>query len=243
MSKIVVCSDLHVDAHTLGIERADDVIERLEDVAEAAEDADLFIFLGDLLEGHRPDERIWTLVSRVGNLLRSIECPKLLVAGNHDVVDRRGHRSALAVFEMLDDTDVSEFPAMFNWPDVDVDVVTLPHVSSAHMPKEFETTQQWIDAECRWFLENLNDPFIVASHLELEEQIEFPGSERDMPSGQRAPILPRFFLDDDRVLIVVQGHYHSPQDIGKIRIVGSAERLTANEAEDDRKGYIVLETS
>lgn len=240
--KALFISDAHLDATTGGWPRVMDVLAQIEHaVAEANRiRADLFVFCGDMLDGHAPDERCWTLLAAVRRRLDKAEMERMLIAGNHDVVDRVGCRSALAPLESRNCT-VVEVPSLHQWSFGSL--LCLPHVSPVHVDLHYEgmerTLDEYVDTCCRDELDGVEGPVVVVSHLELE-QIEY-GSERDMPCGSRPAKLPTWLDTDPRVAVIAEGHYHTGQKVGnKTHVVGSLERLTFSEL-NDQKGFIIIE--
>lgn len=249
--KFLISSDWHVDWTTDGWPRADDVIKSIGRTVQAANDlgVDLYVFCGDLMDGHDPDERVWTLLSRVQSQLDRLTMPALFIAGNHDVVDRVGCRSALAPLRSsLKQREVMEDVLLIQYP-FSVDVLVLPHLSPAHVDLEYvgmtRTLQEYGEITLRDMLDGRTRPFVVFSHWELDEihQQWERGSEEKMPRGARTCRVPQWLLEDERCLHVFSGHYHRHQEVGdKITVVGSMERLTFGERDDD-KSFLFVEVN
>ena len=265
MPKIVAVSDLHLDWKTRGFERGRDVLAQLRLAVEYASDvgADLFACLGDVFDGHDPDERAWTLLGALQDEFRGLECPAIIVAGNHDVVDRAGCHSAVwplrndggygrhAVF-VAEGVDTYPFP--------DFSVVTVPHVSRAHIKAAIAVTpQEYLDAAAaheialdgKW---RAQMPLVALCHLEVEGAR--PGAEVDMVAGERLEI-PKVIRESPEVTVVLCGHIHEAQDVPRfpggevpagtsagwdpqIHVVGTLERLTLSEA-GQPKSFLELE--
>ena len=247
MAKVLVGSDLHLDSRLRGVERADDLFDRFDEMVDVAntEDVQLGICCGDLFDGHSPDERVWTLLSRMRGSLGRSTVPWVFVAGNHDVVDRKGCRSALAPLasDMVHVSETVEVVS-FEYP-TPLHVLTLPHISRAHLTDPGPlalTPHEWIEAEAHLQLDRfesgeLSGPLIAAGHLSLPE-VEF-GSEQEMMRGEMI-LFPQCVLDSPLVRIMVNGHYHKPQRVGRVIIPGSPERMSFGERSDG-KSFLVLE--
>lgn len=258
-AKILATSCWHVDRITRGVERADDVLAQVERMVDAAfkERVDLFLFLGDLLEGHRPDERVYTLLTDVARTLNKlsdverngISIPVLMLAGNHDVVDRAGCRCALSPLANPDRKRLlADSIGFVNYPQMNFGVLTLPHTSRAHEAGDPATVAGALLAHLAKTLPGYT--LVAASHMKVRGAI--PGSERDMPRGEEGIWLPDVVLHSPQVMAILQGHYHRAGEIPRggvthprpwdpmIHVVGSPERHTFGEATDD-KGYTILE--
>ena len=244
MPKLLVTGDWHTDRFTRGVPRADDVLAQVDTMVDAANShaVDLLLCLGDLFNGHDPDERVWTLLYRLRGSLKRARMPTLFVNGNHDVVDRVGCLSALAPLAM-DGLDVADDVALFMYnvgSASEFQVLALPHVSRAHANVTTSTATKHIEqAAARILAEEIKPdvPLIAAGHLELADAVR--GSEAEMLRGELV-WFPQCILDSDRVDEIVNGHYHKAQKIGRVIVPGSPERHMFSER-DDSKSYLILE--
>ena len=241
--RFVIISDLHADAHLAGVPRLIEVCQalslaaqehsRIEDERKAeavavggeVRDRPWFVFLGDVLDCARLDERTPDLVASLRRV-RQAEDRSIVIAGNHDASSIGERSSASLVWPHCHDA-----PAILPWGDADLLSLVLPY-SFAH-------DQAHYDAIAEAFLAELGTGRgIVFSHLEFDAATD--GSEREMPRGGRLAI-PACLLRDDRVIAIVNGHYHVPQRHGKIIVPGAPVRLRWDEGDPHERGYLVLE--
>lgn len=250
MTRIVSVSDLHLDFKTRGFERADDVLRQLALAVEYANDhrADAFVFLGDLLEGHDPDHRAWTLLGRFSDALDRFRGGHVvLLAGNHDVVDRVGARSALwplrrqGQYPLGGGVTVIEDVCVFVGDRFEF--LCVPHVSRARTG--LLAPQEYLERQCELYLRPKSAtpgcPLVALCHQEVHGAA--PGSEGDMVAGERLEV-PRVVRESPEVSMVLCGHIHEAQDVPRvaevpagtsaswdrdIHVVGSLERLTFGE--------------
>ena len=234
--KMLVVSDLHLDAATMGVPRLPELERSLDQAVHHAADAkvDEFVFLGDLAD---PDIGSGALVRALDVLVRvvmKLRCAygissKLLV-GNHDVIEDGSGDTTLSPLRGIEGVTVLDHPT--SWVKGDLFFVALPYTATSH------------GYDVRDFLaKHLTDqPTVVLSHLAVEG-IQ-PGEEtKEMPRG-REVLLPLDMLENPKHL-VLQGHYHKGQTFvspggAQVHVVGSLARLTFGE-EGNEPGYLIVE--
>lgn len=246
MSKIMVISDLHLDAVSVGVERYDGMKRKLMQVVEvmAEEQPDELWCLGDISD---PSNRAVDLVCDFGEWLRD-ECYAVdftCIAGNHDVIEGRAGLSTLRPLELLSPQNFEQTFDIFTRPAFqrrrNYDLVVLPFTNRA------------ADYNATVFIEELGagqsykakdrpggtgKPVFIIGHLSIEGI--HPGSEtEDMPRGRdmRFPLSACKKLFPDAMLM--NGHYHTPQVFDGIHIPGSLERLTFSDKHDP--SFMIIE--
>jgi DNA repair exonuclease SbcCD nuclease subunit len=257
--KVVVASDVHLDHLTAGYDRFEDLKKSFDFIVDHActIKADLFLFCGDLCD---PDNtrchRSIAAAVEAALLLAKNGVPSRWLTGNHDVVESGGgdHTlmalKALASFVPLTTNNTMNNPRMIDVYD-QPDYETLVHRSGsgtvAFIGLPFTAASHGYDVRgaLNVFTGVTGDDYlIVAGHLHIPGLI--PGSEtKDMPRG-REVVLPtvreiseilKHPLDK---LVVINGHFHTPQVHDGIIIPGSLDRLTFGE-ESTPKSFTVIE--
>lgn len=247
--KIVMSSDWHPDAVTAGYRRFDDVCASARAVADAAVKlgADLFVFCGDLCD---PDlgraHQCAALTIEIAAMLHREGIQSRWLVGNHDVLEDGTGTSTLEPLKAYAETTYCEteeepvgrhYVAVRSMPcwesfSKELLLVALPYVARSHAYDPIAFIQPLGLAA--------HQRILVFGHLMLEG-IE-PGSETiDMARGRD------LFFPIDEVLakwgdraVMVNGHYHQRQVHRGVQVIGSLERLTFGE-ENDEKGYSIIE--
>lgn len=243
MLTIVSSGDWHLDWHTAGFSREEDVATNAERAADEARKlkADLFLFLGDLadpdtLGAHAATQFACDLASS----LASEGIMSAWIRGNHDVVEDGRNTSTLSALRGVQLGGVAkgmirvyEEPRadLLSLPGGPLGLVALPYPSRGcvYDPAEFVAKIQTPPADV---------PLLVAGHLWLRGAE--PGSEStDMARG-RAVYWPEEILQKRFPnALCVGGHYHRRGKYGNVHIAGSLERLTFGELTHE-PGFLVL---
>lgn len=248
--KVVACSDLHLDWHTLGFKRFDDVMERLEEVKAAALEADVFLFCGDLSDGDSPGSH--RAVSAICGYVSSLACAGvtcICIAGNHDVVEDGAGTTVLSalrglelggavkklvrVFEKPAAARIEVMPETVGGKPRHLALVALPYPSRAggYDPADFAR---------RLKPPQEGTPLLVAGHLWIGGAPEDGGESTDLARG-RGVYWPVAELERSLPgALKVGGHYHQPGWLGDVLVCGSLERLTMAE-EHNQPRYLVLD--
>lgn len=246
--KIVLCSDLHADWTTAGVDRFPEIAKAAHEAADRAiaERASVFAFLGDLCN---PDSgscvfRAVGLAMELATKLYLRGVSSIWLAGNHDVIETgRGDTSLtpLRALEMLPEAPgavyVVERPAAieismpYGQDDRQtVRFVCLPFTASSH---GYEADAAIIDlAEG-----SPKQDTVILSHLHVAG-VE-PGEESGEMARGREHALP-VALAMEKAAAVFQGHYHRQQKTKDgVWIVGSPARLTFSPGiEEHRPGFL-----
>lgn len=233
--KIVVVSDLHLDAKTAGYPRFDDVSAAIDQSVETAieEEADLYVCLGDVCD---PDEsREHRYVARAvaaADRLAMHDIPSRWLAGNHDVIED-GHGSTVLDAMVHDSGHLVQARTR---PMVEaikgVWFVWLPYTATA---ASYDTAE--FVRESRSTVER--SPVVVCGHLNIEGI--GPGSEtKDMPRGRDVFFPLEACIETfGKHTLLLNGHYHKQQCFEGIWIPGSVATLTFGE-EGNVPGYLMV---
>lgn len=247
--KLVVISDLHLDARTAGRARLPELLDFLERARAVArdEDADLMVCLGDLFDPGRDDLRLASvLVAEASKCSRAVRFGSVWIAGNHDVVHGSEWVTTLSplvaatAFEERRRTWVFEKPGVvrFEGESGHVALLALPWP-----PAPCEALWRQMVAVELDGLRGAEADVVVCAHLCV------PGAALDSESKELArgrdvvlPVRDLVELDPD---VVLNGHYHRPQtvDVNGLEVVipGSALHLAFDDTQDAGRGVVVVE--
>lgn len=259
--RIVVCSDAHADAHTLGAPRFDDVAHALRSAAAAAVSSsdddptapppvDAFVFLGDLAD---PDQgghtlRAAALAVEVANQLSAEGVPSYWVAGNHDWShDGSGATTLLPLAALARSDPKIHVAERSRWFELRSRSQRPRSTSAASILCVPYVPPQVGDVDPASLVAGVTDaargPFLLASHLSLRGMV--PGEEgEEMARGTEV------FLPDESFArvpwrVCLNGHYHRQQTHVcpsglSVLIPGALARFRFDE-EQNRPGYLVVE--
>lgn len=233
MSRLLVVSDLHLDAVTMGVSRFDELSAVLDTVAAIAKkhECTSLVFNGDLCNPDTP--RAYRCITRAGQwaaqLKRELGIESYWVNGNHDVVEDGHGSSTLSPLAAIEGVEVIAEPAEYEQDGAKL--AFLPYSSRANA----------YDPE-RWAKSFEPDTRLVFGHLNMIDMI--PGSEtEEMPRG-RDVIWPTVVLRDRcRLASLIGGHYHGGCFFDGVHVVGSPGLFTfSEEGHTPRVGVIDLAT-
>lgn len=247
--KILITSDWHADAKTIGHARFLDVDLAVGEMVRAAvaQKFGAFLFLGDLCDpdsGSACFRSVEVATSAACELSRAGVC-NVWVAGNHDVIEDGSGDTTLSPLRPL----VAAYPGLVHVMEqpgmvllgkgrdgASVYVRALPFAatSRAYAPRDHAAE-----------LSKGSKPhFIVAAHLAVAGVQ--PGEETtDMPRGREVLFPRECFPSTVERTHLFNGHYHRQQvhqmeGFLPVHIPGAPARFTFGEAEN-APGYMVLE--
>lgn len=246
MTIMVVSSDWHLDANTIGFDRYADLdlaVSEIEDRCLSVS-ASAFAFLGDLCD---PDT---TRCHRA--VARAVRCAKRLsdhgiqsiwITGNHDVVeDSTGSHTLAALQEVGGSASVFDRPQAGYFPPIGAWLVLFPFVSSS---LRYDPEEQALLMYEQYKKEGKGRPVVVLSHLSHGSLLD-QGSESSEMARGRSDNLPIGMLTTQYDCVtILQGHYHKRQSRklengGELHVPGSLERLRFDE-ERHSPGWLELE--
>lgn len=249
--RLLVSGDKHLGLTSDGMSRLDEqerILQAIVDICPGPDGkgVDVHVDLGDLFDAPRPGPEVTALALRYAVQMARAARINFFLTGNHDK-PTRGDSNALLPLEALSNLHVafSQPGIAFRMPEVmkvpqfkSVGMYTflfLPHVSAWEAKRAgWESPQEMMDSQAALALEE-GRPVIAFAHLEV------PGSKRnewDVHQRDVGTAIPEVLLLDDRCLRVYAGHVHKGQEIGKVRVVGSALHVDFSEA-SDLKGVVV----
>ena len=237
LTKIVVTSDWHLDAITMGQRRLSDIYSAiLHSVSTAINrDVDYYIMLGDLCNPNtvRSYEAIAMAIETAAQLVDNDITP-IFITGNHDVIeDGSGNHTLLPIRAAGYTVFDHPFVGPMITENSKINMVVLPFTPSSHGYDPVVVIQS--------NLELLSDklPTLVLGHLNIEGIIQ--GSETaDMPRGRDVFLPIRTIKEQLPSAVVLNGHYHKRQNYNGVHIPGSLVRLNFGEA-SNKPGFLYLE--
>ena len=236
--KIVITSDWHLDAHTLGVERFGDVEAAATRVVQHALDvkADAFFFLGDLCDPDAPNLiRCVTAAQDLAMMFDNGEGNESVwVAGNHDVLEDGRGTTVLDPLDALGDSVwVIEEPVCFELCGGKLPVVVLPYTPLSHTyDPEFELRKIAAERDAKAVK-------VVATHLMLQG-IQAGSEESDFPRGRDLFFPVELARELFPNAVFVAGHYHFAQTYQGVHIPGSLARLTRADA-SNQPGFLEID--
>lgn len=248
--RILVTSDWHLDAHTLGVPRRPELLRYLDLVAQAAdiEEVNVVIFAGDACDpGHMLQSQY---AADIIEAFRRLGKNRTLVAiaGNHDVVEVAGPLTTLAPARVAFADDphkhILELPEVVAFPGHQVALLALPYVARSQVeagsPLFVDVLDQAFSAAA--MRKGAGFKLVVIGHMTVpgaklgSETVELSrGRDLDLPLERIAALQPD---------LVVNGHYHKPQVVQvngvKVVIPGSPASFSTDDAAQG-KGYTIAE--
>lgn len=236
--RLVIISDLHMDAVTAGVQRFDEGAAALRAAARRAREwKATLVVLGDVTDpGTGRAHRAAAECVDVAEDFADVD--QVWIAGNHDVIEDGVGCTTLSVLAALRNERVLvvERPILHELCEGEF-LVCLPYTALAYDydPAEFVrdvAKNKWGAKERVVFLGHLNAEGITA------------GSETsDMPRGRNVfwPLeeIAGFPVSSKR-RVLIGGHYHTAQKHGELWIVGAPARFTHGE-EEHKPGWLEMD--
>ena len=241
--KMLVTSDWHMDAKTMGVERFTEIQIAVRHTVDVAieRDIDLYVFLGDLMD---PDcgsisYRIIRYVLSVIKRLSDVGIASLWVAGNHDVMhDGHGTTTLSPIGGVESSLSSHLYPTDVRYASHPCEVIV--HTRNGEQTRcvalPYPTDKSKLNV-----YKDICEGAVVFSHLNLEGMI--PGEEsHEMARGQDH-YLPLRDMPTPRAIF--NGHYHKAQSYALhgcpvVQIPGSLAKLTFGE-QDHTPSFILAE--
>lgn len=235
--RILLLSDVHIDAISCGKPRHDQIYDALLEATKS--DFDLMFFLGDWADpdNERSLRASTSAVKFAHHVYDQKRLRSIWITGNHDVAED-GHGSH--VLSPLAETDVAvvyDEPSHYygyNWP---FQLVLLPYTDRLHAYDPGKFIEETAPAL------NKKKTTIILGHLDVEGAT--PGSEiKDMPRGREVFWPTAAIAKHMSHAMCIGGHIHErgvlKRDGVEINIVGSLDRLSFSE-EKMTPGWHALE--
>lgn len=235
--RILLLSDVHIDAISCGKSRHDQIYEALLKAVKPK--FDLMFFLGDWAD---PDNerslRASTAAVKFAHHVYSLTKVKSVwITGNHDVAED-GHGShVLSPLKETGVANVCDYPSLLSnisWP---FQLVLLPYTDRLHAYDPGKFIEETVPAL------NKKKTTIILGHLDVEGAT--PGSEiKDIPRGREVFWPTAAIAKHMPHAMCIGGHIHErgvlKRDGVEINIVGSLDRLSFSE-EKMTPGWHILE--
>lgn len=243
MKKGFVITDTHLGLTTDELNRDDEIIGVLKYFFKFAvkKKADFIILCGDQFHTNTPSERLIALLISVLNIATKAGIPVYILDGNHETIAKHKRKTCLSFIKglkkggypnlnLIDDVKTIKFSNKTYF-------TFLPHIAKAHIPKEYDSVQSYVDAKAERLVKKLcvmKHQHWVFSHLNVKDCI--PGSEDSMLKKVDVVVpetLTKLYLDKPDT-IIINGHIHTRQKKGNIEIVGSPIFVSFGEKEEKK---------
>ena len=231
--RMIVSSDWHADASTLGVDRYPEIesaalsIVQHTIAVDHGEERTVFVFAGDLTN---PDNsRCWRavqLATRVAYGLADHGIPSVWITGNHDIVeDGQGSSTLMPIANGNPRITVVDEPMLVE-PHSGMGLVCFPYCARS---RNYNPEHEVSLAAIALANHDLHEPFAVVSHLMLEG-ISAGSETKDFPRGRDVFLPIGAIRKQWPTTIMINGHYHAGQIYREVHIPGSLARLTLGEA-------------
>lgn len=229
--RLLLFSDLHLDAVTAGMRRADDLDLALANVVEIAvsRECDAVACLGDIADPDCGSILVRAVDSMLNMIavLNSYKKRSYFVAGNHDTVEDGSGVTTLRPLRHSASV-VAERPMTVLDPS-GLAIILLPYPSRATA----------YDPEL-YVRENCKGGELVLGHMTGIDGVEVGSESRDFARGSAMPF-PLRECRRQNALFLANGHFHRQQvTAGGIHIPGSLELLRFDE-EGNQPGVMIVE--
>lgn len=236
--KILISGDKHLGLTTEGDSRLDEQIKILDFCQEQVEKVkpDIYVDLGDLFDKPRPGPMEHALALNHAMSVSFMCASAVFLTGNHDK-KTRGHDHALLPLSVLAQDSALRVCSEPHAEYLDHEhlALFLPYVTDFEARANgYECAQEWLDNFANVNLNEQSAKFLVFAHLEVH------GASKGEDVRDVGLHVPRCLTEAEEVLGVWCGHVHTPQEIGKITIVGSAVQASFSEA-GEQKALVLVE--
>ncbi len=231
MSKVLLCSDIHIHPHKKKIERLEDCLKALDWMFQTAkkQGIDEILFGGDLLHDRSKIDVL--TYTKVYDVLKKYCTGKLklyLLLGNHDLwYNDDTSVSSVTPFQALPGVIVINSVDRRTIGGVKWDLIPFTHdpITALETLGEYEENAKY-----------------CLGHLSIDgAKLNSAGTMSDVViehDGDMVPVSSKLF---DRYEYTFLGHYHATQILnGKVEYIGSPLQLSFGEAQQD-KHLIVLD--
>ncbi len=229
---IYCLGDLHFGATNHGLEFSSRIRKQLDSALDKIVNDESrlkqIVILGDIVHNAISDSEVLYVILDILIKIDSLDIPTKIIKGNHDDKIFKGSKHGLFDVLNLFHFKNIEFISELTFSNANINLENgAENVNLIFIPYNFEIKPGDISFEYDWRK-------IVFCHLELPPSLNpRAGSESSMIHG-KTKMIPEFMLKDSKIVKIINGHYHSPQDIGKIIMPGSLENLRFGEGGNER---------
>lgn len=246
-ARMLLFSDLHLDAVTMGVSRFDELLGVLAKIKEIArvEECSSYTFLGDLCNPDGPNafRCAAALAGWAREMRKDLGAEGYFVNGNHDVVEDGHGTSVLSPLASVDGAEVVDGPSEFAQDGVNIAFLPYPSRAKSYDPtkwaKVFEKNTGLVFGHL-----NLKDavPHKRDGGDDVDEYGQVAGTESEEMARGRDVMWPvkqlRARCPNAKLF---GGHYHTGVTFGGVHVVGAPALFTFGEqANRPRVGIIDL---
>lgn len=194
--------------------------------------ADYAVQLGDLFDSPRPAPGLEKIVVQWVNEFERARLSLYLMTGNHDVISKPGHTSALDAIKAMpyEYVRVIDRPAAIPMGQHTALFLPFPSTSTYLDPDDW---REGVSAALR-AAEKRKRPIIGYSHLDVSGATWGP---QDIVLRGTDFCIPKAVRQCKMVRQIIAGHIHQPQKVKRVLVQGAAQRLRIDEAQHARYFY------
>lgn len=228
---IICSSDRHIGISLGDYDRHEDVQSANDQIAAHIHrlNPEVYIDCGDVFHINRNlSESIKVFRLFCDQIQGDVKRAYFLV-GNHDIVEQADKSHALDFGGLPDNMQVVD---KITWIELGQYCgLLVPHLSRSRNEKPPEEILQGLVKE----IDNSANPVLVFSHcnigaIDQSKQLLFKFNHH---------VLPKEVIDHPKVIAVYNGHFHRPDDLGKLHIIGAPQRYTMDERDDQKRIFLI----
>lgn len=233
--KIVVISDTHYGLKSADYDRNSEIHSIVTDAIQWAihNGADYFVHCGDLGHVANPSSEVHGLWAQIFETLEDNEIQSYFMLGNHDVVkDVNRPYGSLAPLRKLEYNYVKAINRDTFGYLGDLFAVFLPYFNQAYVGADHNTVYNDVL--------NIHEKYKKAKRVIAFTHLNVPNASTDNDFLLRPvqAVIPQELYDNDNVELIISGHIHKPQNIGKNIVIGSP--ICTDFGDLDNKRFLCL---
>ena len=231
MSKAATLGDLHLGRSLHGYDLTPHTRRIMYQFARRSIGrVDYAVQLGDVFDSPRPATGLEKIVVQWCNEFERSKTPLYLMTGNHDVISKPGHVSALDPIKAIPYryVHVIDRPTVIRFGGHTGLFLPFPSTGTYETPEAWE--KGVLDALKRAEFASLAQ-VVVYTHLDIAGA---SWGDQDLVFRAGEFAVPLVVLESSRVRVLIGGHVHKPQRRGRVWILGAAQRLRIDESGMDR---------
>lgn len=228
--KIAVIGDLHLGHSLYGYDLTDYAKRAVYEFLNfcTVQKVQHAIILGDIFDKPKASIELEKFITQIANHFEARRINLYALIGNHDCIGRKDVGSTVEAIRSInfDYVSIVDYPTAYRLPGYLISLLLLPFAS----PKYFEDPAEYAKAAITVFNTiPRNHQIIVATHLNIKGAKM--GKQEFLYRGDDY-VIPEEIIKSRRVTRIIAGHIHTPQQLGKITVLGSADPQGFSEAGD-----------
>lgn len=257
MDRLIFISDLHIGLETDDVDRFPEIRSIFKKVVKTIKgfnskgDKTTLVIGGDIFDRNTPSEIMIANFIGLLNLFKKMSTPIYIMSGNHDSISEYGRYSCLSFVKRIAKNypNIHLIDKIKNVKLCDSDkgpvyMLFLPHINMAHIERtNFKNVNSYIRKKVLKAYDKMGKEanIIALSHLEVTG-----AKSNDMEIVSSGPHIPSCLTSEIplgySVPLIISGHYHTPQVVDNVHIVGAPihTRFTDINADDGDRFFAVI---